>query len=77
VLEPVVEAGTYQGNERVPPRPVHCRVCTIFIGEGYQETQPIPLPNGKGYVCWRCFESLKRQAEKRVTSDKRPEGAAR
>jgi len=47
-------------------RPVHCKVCTILIGEGYQETTPIPSPDGKGYICWRCYESLMRQAEKRV-----------
>ncbi len=58
-------------------RPVQCRVCTILIGEGYQETQPIPLPNGKGYVCWRCYESLRRQAQKRAAAGGQTEGASR
>lgn len=46
-------------------RLVQCRECTIFIGEGYQETVPFPHPDGKGYVCWRCYESLQRVAERR------------
>ncbi len=52
--------------------PVQCRVCTIYIGEGYEETHPIPLPNGRGYVCWRCCESLRRQAEKRTAERSAP-----
>jgi hypothetical protein len=55
------------------PRPVQCKVCTIYIGEGYQETQPIPLPEAKGYVCWQCSESLRRQLERRSAPDARPE----
>jgi hypothetical protein len=49
-----------------PSRPVQCRVCTIYIGEGYQETRPVPLPDSKGFVCWQCWESLRRQAERRA-----------
>jgi hypothetical protein len=60
-----------------PPRPVQCRVCTIYIGEGYEETEPIALPDGKGYVCWRCFESIRRQAEKRRATEGSPERAVR
>ena len=65
------ERGSAGGRGRggsAPARAVHCRVCTILIGEGYEETYPIPLPNRRGYVCWRCFESLRRQAEKRARS---------
>lgn len=59
-------------------RPLPCKVCTILIGEGYQETRPIELPEGKGYVCWRCYESLRRQAQKRAANAHEPrEGAAR
>ena len=46
-------------------QPIHCRVCTILIGDGYQERVPVPLPNGQGYVCAQCHQSLRRQAERR------------
>ena len=54
-----------------PTGTVHCRVCTILIGPGYVESQPIPAPDGRGYVCWRCFESLQRQAERRARAEQR------
>ncbi|MBX5489659.1 MAG: hypothetical protein IRZ14_00785 [Chloroflexi bacterium] len=57
----------------LPPAPdgaVHCRVCTILIGPGYVETEPLPDPEGRGYVCWRCFESLQRQAERRARAER-------
>jgi hypothetical protein len=54
-----------------PARPVQCRVCTIYIGEGYEETHPIPLPDAAGHVCWRCYESLRRQVAKRAASEQR------
>jgi hypothetical protein len=58
----------------LPPAPdgaVHCRVCTILIGPGYVESEPIPDPtDGRGYVCWRCFESLQRQAERRARAER-------
>jgi hypothetical protein len=60
-----MEGSTHERGDSASPRPVQCRVCTIFIGEGFQETHPIPLPGGKGYVCWRCYESLRRQAERK------------
>ena len=44
-----------------PARPVHCRVCTILIGNGFEERRPIPLTNGRGYICWQCYASLRRQ----------------
>jgi len=47
-------------------RPVRCKVCTIRIGEGYQDTRPIPLPDAKGVVCYSCYESLRRLAERRA-----------
>ncbi|MBI4494435.1 MAG: hypothetical protein HY690_16760 [Chloroflexi bacterium] len=52
-------------------RPVQCRECTIFIGEDYQEKVPIPAPDGKGVVCWRCYESLVRTAERQATQSER------
>jgi hypothetical protein len=64
-------------SERATTRPVQCRVCTIYIGEGFQETRPIALPSGRGYVCWRCYESLRRQAEKRATNERNAPGVAR
>jgi hypothetical protein len=57
----------------LPPAPdgtVHCRVCTILIGPGYVESEPLPDPEGRGYVCWRCFESLQRQAERRARAER-------
>jgi hypothetical protein len=58
----------------LPPAPdgaVHCRVCTILIGPGYVESEPIPDPEGRGgFVCWRCFESLQRQAERRARAER-------
>jgi len=49
-----------------PPRPVHCRVCTILIGDGYEEARPIPLTNGRGFICWQCYASIRRQTAKRA-----------
>ena len=60
------EVSAHDQHSAPTPRPVSCRVCTILIGEGYQETHPIALPNGRGFVCWRCYESLRRQAERRA-----------
>ncbi len=51
-------------------RPIHCRVCTILIGDGYEERIPIPLPNGQGYVCVQCSQSLRRQAERRGAAER-------
>lgn len=62
----------------LPPAPdgtVHCRVCTILIGPGYVETEPFPDPEGRGYVCWRCFESLQRQAERRARAERQGQPA--
>jgi len=53
-----------------PDGAVHCRVCTILIGPGYVEAEPLPDPEGRGYVCWRCFESLQRQAERRARAER-------
>ena len=58
----------------LPPAPdgaVHCRICTILIGPGYVESEPIVDSDGRGYVCWRCFESLQRQAERRAQAERR------
>jgi hypothetical protein len=30
----------------------------------------LPDPEGRGYVCWRCFESLQRQAERRARAER-------
>jgi hypothetical protein len=50
----------------LPARPIHCRVCTIIIGKGYEEKRPIPLTNGRGYICWQCYESIRRQTARRA-----------
>ena len=49
----------------LPTGPVHCRVCTILIGTGFEERRPIPLTNGRGFICWQCYASLRRQTAKR------------
>ena len=51
-------------------RPIHCRVCTILIGDGYEERIPVPLPNDQGYVCVQCNQSLRRQAERRSAAER-------
>lgn len=50
-------------------RATQCVECTIFIGPGYQETVPFPAPDGEGYVCWRCYESLLRVANRRAREE--------
>ena len=30
-----------------------------------------PHPEGRGYVCWRCFESLQRRAERRAQAERK------
>ncbi len=69
---PDLEFDEIEGD--LPPAPdgaVHCRVCTILIGPGYVESEPIPDPEGRGgNVCWRCYESLQRQAERRARAER-------
>jgi hypothetical protein len=55
-----------QGQEDRPTSPVHCRVCTILIGQGYEERRPIPLTNGRGFICWQCYASIRRQTARRA-----------
>jgi hypothetical protein len=45
---------------------VKCKECTIYIGPGFTETRPISAPDGRGYYCWRCYESYLRQEERRA-----------
>lgn len=47
-------------------RAVHCRICTILIGRGYEERRPIPLTQGRGYICWQCYASVRRQTARRA-----------
>ena len=47
-----------------PPGVKHCSQCTILIGPGYLETEPYAHPTRPGVVCWRCFESLERRAQR-------------
>lgn len=57
-------------------QPVHCRVCTILIGRGYEERRPIPLTNGRGYVCWQCYASIRRQTARRAAERAGQDAAA-
>jgi hypothetical protein len=50
----------------VPTDILSCAECTILIGPGYLETKPFPYPQGHGGVCWRCFESLGRRAQRKA-----------
>ena len=36
---------------------------TGFVGGG---ARPIPLTNGRGYICWQCYASIRRQTARRV-----------
>jgi hypothetical protein len=47
-----------------PPGAQQCSECTILIGSGYLETEPYVHPTRPGVVCWRCFESLERRAQR-------------
>jgi hypothetical protein len=70
-LSPDVESEELESD--LPPAPegaVHCRICTILIGPGYHESEPIPDPEGHGYICWRCFESWQRQVERRARAER-------
>jgi len=59
-----------------PPGVRHCRECTILIGPGYVEAEPFPHPEGRGYVCWRCFESLQRRADRRAQAERKGQAPA-
>jgi hypothetical protein len=58
-----------------PPGVKHCRECTILIGPGYLENEPFSHPDGRGFVCWRCFESLQRRAERRAQAERKGQTA--
>ncbi len=51
----------------VPTGILTCAECTILIGPGYLETEPFAHPARSGAVCWRCFESLERRAQRGET----------
>jgi len=60
------KGGMQERETALPTRPVHCRVCTILIGKGYEERRPIPLTNGRGFICWQCYASIRRQTARRA-----------
>jgi hypothetical protein len=60
-----------------PTRPVHCRVCTILIGEGFEEARPIPLTNGRGFICWQCYASIRRQTARKTADRESSEASLR
>jgi hypothetical protein len=69
---PDLDAEDLEGEVRqTPDGTVPCRECTILIGPGYVESEPIPHPQVPGkYVCWRCYESLQRQADRRARAER-------
>jgi hypothetical protein len=52
-----------------PPGVEHCSQCTILIGPGYVESEPFTHPDARGYVCWRCYESLERRRDRRLRAE--------
>jgi len=69
------KGGMQDRDTTLSARPVHCRVCTILIGKGYEEHRPIPLTNGRGYICWQCYASIRRQTARRA-ADQQGQNAA-
>lgn len=41
---------------------VKCRECEIFIGSGHEERVPLPSPDGLGYLCRSCWQSMRRRS---------------
>jgi hypothetical protein len=54
-----------------PPGTQPCSECTILIGPGYLETEPYVHPTRPGVVCWRCWESLERRAQRPPEPERR------
>ena len=65
-----MEAAMEARGDPARGRPIHCRVCTILIGDGYEERIPVVLPDGQGYLCAPCHQSLRRQAERRQAAER-------
>jgi len=40
---------------------VKCRDCEIFMGSGHEDAVPLPAPDGLGYLCRACWQSLRRR----------------
>jgi hypothetical protein len=38
-----------------------CRECAIFIGAGHVDRVPLPSPDGLGYLCHACWQSVRRR----------------
>jgi hypothetical protein len=71
------KGGMQERDAPQPTRPVHCRVCTILIGQGYEERRPIPLTNGRGFICWQCYASIRRQTARRAADRQNQDAALR
>jgi len=41
---------------------VKCRECGIFIGTSREDQVPLPSPDGLGYLCRSCWQSVRRRA---------------
>ena len=52
-----------------PPGVKHCSQCTILIGPGYVEAEAYTHADARGYVCWRCYESLDRRRDRRLKAE--------
>jgi hypothetical protein len=63
----VVDLDDSDAPVTVPPGILACQECTILIGPGYLEREPFAHPARSGAVCWRCFESLERRAQRGET----------
>ena len=61
-----------EGLPPPPPGLERCSECTILIGPGHVENQSYVHEARPGVVCWSCFESLQRQAERRAEAERQP-----
>jgi hypothetical protein len=56
-----------------PPGLVRCQECTILIGPGHLELEPLLHPKGHGVVCGACLESLERRARRHPAPRRAPQ----
>lgn len=57
---------------------VHCQSAPSRSARPYQEERlPIPLTNGRGYICWQCYASVRRQTARRAAEQHAPDTALR
>jgi CheY-like chemotaxis protein len=72
--QPMPAAGSADLDGLPPPPPglERCSECTILIGPGHVESEPYIHRARPGVVCWSCYESLQRQAERHAEAERKP-----